>query len=161
MSNLRLVETVHDAAHIHNDGGWVNDQERELLDLIGMTVKRKKAKHAGMGKLENMKNRPMILIDDPALVRHLSSAATFSMGDLKKHYASLQAHLATTEAPLVALKHDLASPEKVAEANLEGTGAAGNQNDAVNDCGGRWPLLLGEYTRYGRQMIVPQVGLED
>jgi cyclic pyranopterin phosphate synthase len=62
MSNLRLVETVHDVAHIHNDGGWVNDRERELLDLIGMTVKRKKAKHAGMGKLENMKNRPMILI---------------------------------------------------------------------------------------------------
>ena len=36
--------------------------ERELLDVIGMAVRRKKAKHAGMGKLENMKNRPMILI---------------------------------------------------------------------------------------------------
>lgn len=37
--------------------------ERELLDVIGMAVKRKKEKHAGMGELENMKNRPMILID--------------------------------------------------------------------------------------------------
>ena len=37
-------------------------RERELLDVIGMAVKRKKEKHAGMGKLENMKNRPMILI---------------------------------------------------------------------------------------------------
>ena len=37
-------------------------RERELLDVIGMAVKRKKEKHAGMGELENMKNRPMILI---------------------------------------------------------------------------------------------------
>lgn len=37
-------------------------RERELLELIGMAVKRKKEKHAGMGELENMKNRPMILI---------------------------------------------------------------------------------------------------
>ncbi len=38
------------------------ERERELLDVIGMAVKRKKEKHAGMGQLENMKNRPMILI---------------------------------------------------------------------------------------------------
>lgn len=36
--------------------------ERELLDVIGIAVKGKKEKHAGMGELENMKNRPMILI---------------------------------------------------------------------------------------------------
>ncbi|CEJ86880.1 Putative Molybdenum cofactor biosynthesis protein A [[Torrubiella] hemipterigena] len=36
--------------------------EAELLDVIGMAVKRKKAKHAGLGTLEHMKNRPMILI---------------------------------------------------------------------------------------------------
>ena len=38
------------------------ETERELLNVIGMAVKRKKEKHAGMGQLENMKNRPMILI---------------------------------------------------------------------------------------------------
>ena len=38
------------------------ERERELLNVIGMAVKRKKEKHAGMGELENMKNRPMILI---------------------------------------------------------------------------------------------------
>lgn len=37
-------------------------RERGLLEVIGMAVKRKKEKHAGMGQLENMKNRPMILI---------------------------------------------------------------------------------------------------
>jgi cyclic pyranopterin phosphate synthase len=36
--------------------------EQELLEVIGLAVSRKKEKHAGMGELENMKNRPMILI---------------------------------------------------------------------------------------------------
>ncbi|KAK5198397.1 hypothetical protein LTR92_002642 [Exophiala xenobiotica] len=40
----------------------VSESEAKLLDVIGMAVKRKKEKHAGMGELENMKNRPMILI---------------------------------------------------------------------------------------------------
>jgi len=43
-------------------GLGVSEREAHLLDIIGMTVKRKKEKHAGMGELENMKNRPMILI---------------------------------------------------------------------------------------------------
>jgi cyclic pyranopterin phosphate synthase len=38
------------------------DMERELLDVIGKAVGNKMEKHAGMGELENMKNRPMILI---------------------------------------------------------------------------------------------------
>ncbi|TGJ83171.1 hypothetical protein E0Z10_g5598 [Xylaria hypoxylon] len=37
--------------------------EQELLNVIGLAVKGKKAKHAGIGELEHMKNRPMILID--------------------------------------------------------------------------------------------------
>ncbi|KAL8752561.1 MAG: hypothetical protein Q9199_005663 [Rusavskia elegans] len=42
----------------------VDHSEREirLLEVIGMAVKRKKERHAGMGQLENLKNRPMILI---------------------------------------------------------------------------------------------------
>lgn len=40
----------------------VSEREAQLLDVIGLAVKRKKEKHAGMGELENMKNRPMILI---------------------------------------------------------------------------------------------------
>ena len=38
------------------------ERERELLEVIGMALKRKKEKHAGMENLEHMKNRPMILI---------------------------------------------------------------------------------------------------
>lgn len=40
----------------------IGRREREVLQVIGQAVKRKKEKHAGMGQLENMKNRPMILI---------------------------------------------------------------------------------------------------
>ncbi|CAI7666771.1 unnamed protein product [Penicillium pancosmium] len=65
LKELRLLETVQSAALLSDEGGLVNEREREILDVIGAAVKRKKAKHAGMGKLENMKNRPMILIGGP------------------------------------------------------------------------------------------------
>lgn len=41
--------------------GW-GRRERELLRVIGAAVKRKAEKHADMGDLEKMENRPMILI---------------------------------------------------------------------------------------------------
>jgi molybdenum cofactor biosynthesis enzyme MoaA len=37
-------------------------EDPRLLETIGAAVKRKKARHAGMLNLKNMKNRPMILI---------------------------------------------------------------------------------------------------
>ncbi|SMR47984.1 unnamed protein product [Zymoseptoria tritici ST99CH_3D1] len=43
--------------------GWIS-KERQLLEVIGAAVKRKQEKHAGMGELENMTNRPMILIGE-------------------------------------------------------------------------------------------------
>lgn len=62
MEALDLLESSRRAACAEEQGCFVNERERDLLDIIGMAVKRKKAKHAGMGELENMKNRPMILI---------------------------------------------------------------------------------------------------
>ncbi|KAI9166914.1 Molybdenum cofactor biosynthesis protein 1 [Paramyrothecium foliicola] len=59
--------------------------EAELLSVIGAAVKRKKEKHAGIGELEHMKNRPMILIDPtpasftrgmPSRVRQVLSRTT-------------------------------------------------------------------------------------
>jgi cyclic pyranopterin phosphate synthase len=41
--------------------GW-GQREQELLNVIGVAVKRKAEKHADMGDLANMQNRPMILI---------------------------------------------------------------------------------------------------
>ncbi|KAL4891112.1 hypothetical protein BDV59DRAFT_183229 [Aspergillus ambiguus] len=40
----------------------IADNEQSLLEVIGMAVKRKKPRHAGIGQLEKMENRPMILI---------------------------------------------------------------------------------------------------
>ena len=62
MEALNLLERGRRASHIAERGEVVNEKERELLDVIELAVKRKKARHAGMGNLENMKNRPMILI---------------------------------------------------------------------------------------------------
>ncbi|KAI0847964.1 molybdenum cofactor biosynthesis prote [Daldinia vernicosa] len=51
--------------------------ERKLLEVIGMAVKRKKAKHAGIGELEHMKNRPMILIGGPELNGYLAGSQQY------------------------------------------------------------------------------------
>ena len=40
----------------------LNSDPEQIKELIGAAVKRKKARHAGMLNLVNMKNRPMILI---------------------------------------------------------------------------------------------------
>ncbi|KAH7361044.1 hypothetical protein BKA65DRAFT_494510 [Rhexocercosporidium sp. MPI-PUGE-AT-0058] len=58
------------------------EHERELLNIIGIAVKGKKEKHAGMGELENMKNRPMILIVEP-LSSRLSTPMRFSRSILR------------------------------------------------------------------------------
>lgn len=66
---LRLLEESQRAkiARSHNgnkDQGLstLNEREQELLDVIGVAVKGKKARHAGMTELKDMRNRPMILI---------------------------------------------------------------------------------------------------
>lgn len=41
---------------------YVAEREKRLLDIIGIAVRGKKARHAGMEELKDMKNRPMILI---------------------------------------------------------------------------------------------------
>ncbi|KAI7709584.1 molybdenum cofactor biosynthesis prote [Hortaea werneckii] len=63
---IELARRKDNASSLQMGGeeGWIS-KERQLLDVIGAAVKRKKAKHAGMGELENMKNRPMILIGGP------------------------------------------------------------------------------------------------
>lgn len=56
------LEQVEMERELAMPGSPIGRREQELLEVIGMAVKRKKEKHAGMGQLENMKNRPMILI---------------------------------------------------------------------------------------------------
>lgn len=78
------------------------------------------------------------------------------MADIDETCSALRAQIAVTEAKLAGLKRELADAEKAA-ATAE---AAGKTNRDTSRTGYRWPLLQEEYRRYGRQMIVPQVGLE-
>ncbi|KAI0603011.1 hypothetical protein F4775DRAFT_8503 [Biscogniauxia sp. FL1348] len=68
---MRQIKANRQQAHLDESASpEIAPNEHELLDVIGMAVKRKKAKHAGIGELEHMKNRPMILIDS----RHVRPA---------------------------------------------------------------------------------------
>lgn len=60
---VRKLELDRKQAKLRFDGeeGWIS-KERQLLEVIGKAVKRKEENHAGMGELESMPNRPMILI---------------------------------------------------------------------------------------------------
>lgn len=78
------------------------------------------------------------------------------MAPIEDTCASLRAQISATEAQLAGLKRDLANAEKVAESARSTT----HDQDSPNGSDHRWPLLQEEYRRYGRQMIVSQLGLE-
>lgn len=80
------------------------------------------------------------------------------MGNLEDTCASIRAQIAATEAQLAGLKQDLQRAENQAAANSE-TDPAGNGSEEQNTSASPWPLLQEEYKRYGRQMIVSQIGL--
>lgn len=59
---MKQVEMDRKERSVQDEGLGLKEKEMELLEIIGMAVKRKKERHAGLGILEHMKNRPMILI---------------------------------------------------------------------------------------------------
>ncbi|KAE8350829.1 hypothetical protein BDV28DRAFT_30147 [Aspergillus coremiiformis] len=83
------------------------------------------------------------------------------MGDIENTCASLRAQIAATEAQLAGLKRELESAEQEA-IKARAPDALNLAPTVSNQCSEkrRWPLLDEEYRRYGRQMIVPQVGLQ-
>ena len=80
------------------------------------------------------------------------------MVSLDETCASLRAQITATEAQLAELKRDLANAEQAARSEI--ATAAEIQPEDQNGEARRWPLLQEEYKRYGRQMIVSQVGLK-
>lgn len=84
------------------------------------------------------------------------------MDNLEDRCASLRAEIAATETQLAGLKRDLEDAEQAASKTraqdldnirvLEGEHGLKEKR--------KWPLLDEEYRRYGRQMIVPQLGLQ-
>ncbi|KAJ5179244.1 hypothetical protein N7492_002454 [Penicillium capsulatum] len=81
------------------------------------------------------------------------------MGNIEETCSSLRAQIAATEAQLANLKRDLLNAERAAAADSESADTA-RPTDGSKQSTGRWPLLQEEYRRYGRQMIIPQIGLE-
>jgi adenylyltransferase/sulfurtransferase len=80
------------------------------------------------------------------------------MEELDDKCASLRSEIAATEARLAKLKRELQEAEESARVSR-------STNNAQPATSGprperKWPLLKEEYRRYGRQMIVPQVGLQ-
>ena len=80
----------------------------------------------------------------------------------KRRLAELRAQIERTEETLSELRGDY---EKLVM-RLEGidatgeneSGGPGEEEEEIES--GRWPLRLDEYERYGRQLIVPNFGVE-
>jgi adenylyltransferase/sulfurtransferase len=83
------------------------------------------------------------------------------MENLEQTCAFLRAQIAATEAQLAGLKRELEIAEQAAADVKSQDTVRTIAADERNDNGTRkWPLLGEEYQRYGRQMIVPQLGLQ-
>lgn len=74
---------------------------------------------------------------------------------IEQRCAALRAQVAATESQLAQLKQELSSAEHAA------TTAKKRRDENSNGAGKtKWPLLDEEYKRYGRQMIVEEIGLK-
>ncbi|OQE44215.1 hypothetical protein PENCOP_c002G00766 [Penicillium coprophilum] len=80
------------------------------------------------------------------------------MASVDETCASLRAQITATELQLAGLKRDLVNAEHAARSETATT-VETQPGDPSSD-GRRWPLIPEEYKRYGRQMIVSQVGLK-
>ena len=60
--NLKVCLFGNSEVNLRDPLRDTNVTDDDIKELIGMAVKRKKAKHAGMFNIAQMKNRPMILI---------------------------------------------------------------------------------------------------
>ena len=75
------------------------------------------------------------------------------MEDIDTKCASLRAQIAATESQLSALKQELEATEKLHGETVPASTASSEHSER------KWPLSAEEYQRYGRQMIVSQIGL--
>jgi adenylyltransferase and sulfurtransferase len=70
---------------------------------------------------------------------------------------ALRRQITATEEELKRLKEQLAYVEAKDVQDLKSLSL---QDEPGPVTGGRWPLSAEEYKRYGRQMIVPNIGIE-
>lgn len=70
---------------------------------------------------------------------------------------TLRKQIADTENELKGLKEQLARVE--VQDGIAGLGVSEGDNVTEGSPGSKWPLAEEEYRRYGRQMIVPSIGI--
>ncbi|CAK7269059.1 hypothetical protein SEPCBS119000_003378 [Sporothrix epigloea] len=147
--------------------GNVLPNASRLLDIIGMAVKRKKERHAGIGELEHMKNRPMILIggqprekgtdqgdrtaSTPTVIKeprltHVSASGTAHMvavGDKavtsRSAVAACAVHFSSPVAAALVRANDMAKGDVLGVARIAGIMAAKRTADLIPLC---HPLAL-------------------
>jgi adenylyltransferase/sulfurtransferase len=76
---------------------------------------------------------------------------------------SIKQKIIDTEAELIHLKQQLAKLELNQDASSDAKEAQPCEpveDDASINGESRWPLTAEEYNRYGRQMIVPSIGIQ-
>lgn len=87
-------------------------------------------------------------------MRHQNSAA----GTLRLEIENLEAQLAHLRTKLAEAESSVTAESEAVSCNAE---AVPDSPDATKQGGSwGWPLDKDEYTRYGRQMIMPEIGLE-
>ncbi|KFY07402.1 hypothetical protein V492_07182 [Pseudogymnoascus sp. VKM F-4246] len=108
---MKQIEMDRKEGRMDGALGMLNN-ESKLLDVIGIAVKGKKEKHAGMGELKDMKNRPMILIDSPTVAKsnifHFNSRLKLYDMQPATHYAATSRHVPLhllTSYPRTFLRH--------------------------------------------------------
>ncbi|CAK7220577.1 hypothetical protein SEUCBS140593_004280 [Sporothrix eucalyptigena] len=119
---MEMVRVARDAASLPTAQGPnvevplsdVLPNASDLLDVIGMAVKRKKERHAGIGELEHMKNRPMILIGAAYMPYGIPSTAPLYT------------------AKLLSISHKRAHYSTTRESNRKDDGQGGRQEQAQN-----------------------------
>jgi len=86
---------------------------------------------------------------------------TTTMDSATQSADSLRKQIAATEEELKRLKAQLASVEAYDSTNGVQKSLQGLEiGDAGPVTQGKWPLSAEEYKRYGRQMIVPSIGIQ-
>ncbi|KAF3103995.1 hypothetical protein TWF102_003376 [Orbilia oligospora] len=77
---------------MRKEGGMGPEGEKRLLEVIGVAVKGKKEKHAGLGELESLPNRPMILIGNGSrrpLSKTISDIPTYLLSPPAPHICQI------------------------------------------------------------------------
>ena len=81
-----------------------------------------------------------------------------------RRVAHLRAQIDILESQLLDLKQQLARAEETTSV-IDTPSSPDQYSEYTNQCNlapsaWRWPLNHGEYKRYGRQMILPEIGLQ-